>query len=47
MSLKEAYDVWSNNYDADRNLTRDLDRLVMKQMLPMFKELRIIEIGCG
>lgn len=47
MSVKEAYDVWSESYDADRNLTRDLDRQVMKQMLPWFKDRRIIEIGCG
>lgn len=47
MSVKEAYDVWSDNYDADRNLTRDLDRLVMERMQPKFKGLRIIEIGCG
>lgn len=47
MSVKEAYDVWSDSYDADRNLTRDLDRLVMERMLPMFTGLRIIEIGCG
>ncbi|MBV8882476.1 MAG: class I SAM-dependent methyltransferase [Chroococcidiopsidaceae cyanobacterium CP_BM_RX_35] len=47
MSVKEAYDVWSDRYDADRNLTRDLDRLVMERMLPVFKDLKIIEIGCG
>ncbi len=47
MLVKEAYDVWSDKYDADRNLTRDLDRQVIERMLPLFKGLRIIEIGCG
>ncbi len=47
MLVKEAYDVWSDKYDTDRNLTRDLDRQVMERMLHMFKGLRIIEIGCG
>ena len=47
VSVKEAYNLWSESYDADQNLTRDLDRQVMKQMLPWFKDLKIIEIGCG
>ena len=47
MLVKEAYDVWSGKYDTDRNLTRDLDRQVMERMLHIFKDLRVIEIGCG
>ncbi len=47
MSVKEAYSEWSDTYDVDRNLTRDLDRQVTKQILENIHCKSIVEIGCG
>ena len=47
MSVKEAYSEWSTTYDLDRNLTRDLDRLVTRQTLENIHYKSIVEIGCG
>ncbi|MCU0534104.1 MAG: class I SAM-dependent methyltransferase [Hydrococcus sp. Prado102] len=47
MSIQEAYDRWSNTYDTDINLTRDLDRLVTENTLSNLKFRSILELGCG
>jgi malonyl-CoA O-methyltransferase len=47
MSVQEAYDDWSASYDADRNLTRDLDARVTREMLPARRFDSILEAGCG
>jgi malonyl-CoA O-methyltransferase len=47
MRVKEAYDEWSSSYDDDRNLTRDLDHQVTREMLSGFRCDSIIELGCG
>lgn len=47
MSIQNAYDEWSQTYDIDRNLTRDLDQQVMVEMLANRHFDSILEIGCG
>ena len=47
MSVQNAYDLWSASYDADHNLTRDLDHTVMVQMLAGRPFESILEVGCG
>ena len=47
MSVRAAYDDWSNTYDTDKNLTRDLDRVVTKKILTGLKCKAVIELGCG
>ena len=47
MDVREAYDRWSATYDTDRNLTRDLDRLVTRQTLAGLRCANILELGCG
>ena len=46
-SIKEAYDRWSVKYDSDKNLTRDLDRIVTQKTLADLNCNLIAEIGCG
>jgi malonyl-CoA O-methyltransferase len=42
-----AYDRWAASYDADRNLTRDLDADVVRR-LPLDVDGRdVVELGCG
>jgi malonyl-CoA O-methyltransferase len=47
MSIQKAYDEWSQTYDTDRNLTRDLDRQVTREALANWHFDSILEIGCG
>ncbi len=47
MNTKEAYLHWSATYDADRNLTRDLDQVVTRASLADLRCKSILEIGCG
>lgn len=47
MSIQQAYDNWSASYDRDRNLTRDLDRQVTREMLAGLHFHSILELGCG
>ncbi len=47
MNTREAYTLWSATYDADRNLTRDLDQVVTKACLADLRYKSILEIGCG
>jgi len=47
MTIDDAYDRWSPNYDADRNLTRDLDAAVARQILGERRFANVLEAGCG
>ena len=47
MNIDAAYTRWADRYDSDRNLTRDLDRTVMEQMLAGRPFPTILEVGCG
>ena len=47
MNVQQAYDLWSANYDADHNLTRDLDQTVTESMLGNLHVSSVLEIGCG
>jgi malonyl-CoA O-methyltransferase len=47
VSVKHAYDLWSASYDADHNITRDLDRTVTAQVLGTRRCADLLEIGCG
>ncbi len=47
MDVREAYDRWASTYDADRNLTRDLDARVTRTVLAGIPCTHILELGCG
>lgn len=47
MSVQKAYNDWSSSYDADENLTRDLDQQVTREALANLHFSSILEIGCG
>ena len=47
MQISEAYSEWSETYDSDRNLTRDLDQAVLRMILGSRTFKRAFEIGCG
>ncbi len=33
MNIQNAYNIWSESYDKDENLTRDLDKIVTNENL--------------
>jgi len=47
MDIQQAYTEWSATYDEDRNLTRDLDEFVTREMLANLRGNSTLEIGCG
>jgi SAM-dependent methyltransferase len=47
MSISKAYSAWAASYDADRNLTRDLDEEVTRQLLGGDRIPVVVEAGCG
>ena len=47
MITKTAYDNWSETYDRDRNLTRDLDYAVTQAAFANLRFSSVLEIGCG
>jgi ubiquinone/menaquinone biosynthesis C-methylase UbiE len=47
MSIQDSYNEWSEMYDSDENLTRDLDEKVTRETLSNRHFKSILEIGCG
>lgn len=47
MNVKEAYDIWSYQYDTNENKTRDLEAIALRQNLKGQKFSNCLEIGCG
>jgi malonyl-CoA O-methyltransferase len=47
MSIRNAYNEWSEIYDSNENLTRDLDGQVVRAALGNRHFDSILEIGCG
>ena len=47
MNIQNAYNEWSESYDLDTNLTRDLDHKVTRDLLANLQFDSILELGCG
>ena len=47
MNIQSAYNNWSESYDEDLNLTRDLDAEIVRKEFDKNKFESILEIGCG
>jgi malonyl-CoA O-methyltransferase len=47
MRVQEGYNNWSENYDTDENLTRDLDREATRKTFQEAQFVSILEVGCG
>ncbi len=47
METKEAYNLWSEQYDTNLNKTRDLEARALRKTLETFNFDRCLEIGCG
>lgn len=47
MNIQTAYDRWSDTYDTDSNLTRDLDQMITRRIVGNLNSQSVVEIGCG
>jgi len=47
LSIQRTYDEWSENYDKDENLTRNLDARITRVTLDGRHFRSILETGCG
>ncbi|MUP45301.1 class I SAM-dependent methyltransferase [Gramella sp. BOM4] len=47
MSIENAYNEWSSQYDTNKNRTRDLDKQVSWEMLRDLDFESVLELGCG
>ncbi|RYY29995.1 MAG: class I SAM-dependent methyltransferase [Chitinophagaceae bacterium] len=47
MDPKQAYDFWSSLYDTNKNNTRDLEAVALKETLADIPFNNVLEIGCG
>lgn len=47
MDIQNAYNEWSDIYDSNTNLTRDLDSTVTQDQLAHRRFDSILELGCG
>jgi ubiquinone/menaquinone biosynthesis C-methylase UbiE len=47
MNVKEAYKYWSEQYDTNKNRTRDLEAISLRQNLNNQNFISCLEIGCG
>jgi ubiquinone/menaquinone biosynthesis C-methylase UbiE len=47
MSIQNAYNQWSEIYDSNENLTRDLDQLLTRDTFAGQHFDSILELGCG
>ena len=47
METKEAYNLWSDQYDTNINKTRDLEASAFRKTLEEFHFQNCLEIGCG
>lgn len=47
MSIRADYNAWSSQYDTNANRTRDLEAVVLREVLNGRNLGRVLEIGCG
>ena len=47
MSVQNAYNAWSSQYDTNHNKTRDLDQRVTIDTLSQYSFETVLELGCG
>ena len=47
MDAKQAYDFWASLYDSNKNNTRDLEAIALRNMLDDISFESCLEIGCG
>src|SRR5690349_15406576 len=47
MNVQQAYNTWAEQYDTNKNRTRDLEAVSLRQTLRDIPFNNCLEIGCG
>ena len=47
MDVRQAYNIWAEQYDSNSNKTRDLESISLRKQLSNYKFNQCLEIGCG
>ncbi len=47
MNVKEAYNIWADQYDTNENKTRDLEAISLRTTLSKIDFSSCLEVGCG
>tara|TARA_B100000378_G_scaffold278014_1_gene279909 strand:+ start:224 stop:847 length:624 start_codon:yes stop_codon:yes gene_type:complete len=47
VSIRAAYNSWAEQYDSNKNRTRDMDEEITKTRLSALQFDHVLEIGCG
>lgn len=47
MDIRQAYNIWANQYDTNNNKTRDLEGFALRENLNNIHFGTCLEIGCG
>ena len=47
MNIDKAYNLWAEQYDTNKNKTRDLDQKVTIKVLEKYEFNTLVELGCG
>ena len=47
MNIKQAYNIWADQYDTNENKTRDLEASALRTILSSIPFNNCLEIGCG
>ena len=47
MEVREAYNIWADQYDTNENKTRDLEATCLRTTLANLNFINCLEIGCG
>lgn len=47
MDVKQAYNIWADQYDSNSNKTRDLEAISLRNTLADIEFGNCLEIGCG
>lgn len=47
MEVKKAYDLWAEQYDTNKNRTRDIEGIALREVLKENNFKSCLEIGCG
>lgn len=47
MNVEQAYNIWANQYDTNKNRTRDIEAISLRESLANMTFDNCLEIGCG
>lgn len=47
MSIEKSYNLWAEQYDTNKNKTRDLDKIATIKTLNKYSFNNVLELGCG